>query len=46
MTQFIESLYRLYKNGKVSDIKLKELLTLKKINKHEYEYIISAKNEE
>ena len=43
MSQFIESLSRLYKNDKVSDNTLNKLLSDKKINKHEYEYIISVK---
>lgn len=43
MNQFIESLSRLYKNNKVSDITLNKLLLDKKINKQEYEYIISVK---
>ena len=46
MSQFVESLYRLYKNDKINDNKLNELLTNKKITKQEYEYIISAKNAE
>ena len=44
MTQFIESLQRLYKENKVSNQKLERLLTDKKINKQEYDYIIAAKN--
>ena len=44
MNQFIESLYRLYKQDKITNDKLKELLTKKKITQQEYEYIISAKN--
>ena len=46
MSQFIESLYRLYQQDKINDDKLKELLTKKKINQQEYDYIISAKNVE
>ena len=45
MNQLIESLYRLYKDGKVSDATLDRLLSDKKINKQEYEFIISVKNE-
>ena len=45
MTQFIESLCRLYKDGKVSDATLEKLLSDKKINKQEYLLIIAAKNE-
>lgn len=44
MNQFIESLCRLYKDDKVSKLTLDKLLTDNKINKQEYEYIISAKN--
>ena len=44
MSQFVESLYRLYKNEKINKTKLDELLTSKKINQQEYDYIISAKN--
>lgn len=43
MNQFVESLARLYKDGKVNEKKLKELLSLKKINQTEYDYIISVK---
>ena len=44
MNQFIESLYRLYKFDRIDAKKLDELLTSKKINQQEYDYIISAKN--
>ena len=44
MNQFVESLWRLYKNSRVDDKKLNELLMSNKITKQEYEYIISAKN--
>lgn len=44
MNQFIESLSRLYKENKIDDKKLKELLSNKKISKQEYDYIISVKN--
>ena len=44
MTQFIESLYRLCKEEKVSNETLKKMLISKKISKQEYEYIVSAKN--
>ena len=43
MNQFIESLARLYKTDKIDNKKLDELLTSKKINKQEYDYIISVK---
>ena len=41
MTQFVESLCRLYKANKVDIVKLDELLSNNKITKEEYEYIIS-----
>ena len=44
MNQFIESLCRLYKFDRIDANKLHELLTSKKINQQEYDYIISAKN--
>ena len=43
MSQFIESIARLYKYNKIDDAKLSGLLTSKKINKQEYDYIISVK---
>lgn len=43
MSQFVESLTRLYQINKIDENKLKELLTNKKINQQEYDYIISAK---
>ena len=43
MNQFVESLARLYKDDKVSDGTLNRMLSDKKINKQEYEYIISVK---
>lgn len=44
MTQFVESLYRLYKDNKIDDTALTKLFVSKKINQQEYDYIISAKN--
>lgn len=44
MSQFIESLARLYKADKIDEKKIKELLGSKKINQQEYDYIISVKN--
>lgn len=44
MTQFTESLYRLYKDNKINKNKLDELLTNKKITQAEYDYVISAKD--
>lgn len=43
MNQFVESLARLYKADKINSKKLDELLSFNKINKQEYEYIISVK---
>ena len=42
MRQFVESLARLYKEKKINDKKLKELLNSKKITKQEYDDIISG----
>lgn len=44
MTQLIESLSRLYKDGKISNETLDRLLADNKISKQEYIIIISAKN--
>ena len=46
MTQFIESLARLYKFQKVSKKTIDTLLSDKKITQVEYEYIISSGKEE
>lgn len=43
MSQFVESLTRLYINNKIDETKLTELLTTNKINQQEYDYVISAK---
>lgn len=43
MTQFVESLARLYKANKIDKNKLKELLNAKKINQREYDYISEQK---
>lgn len=43
MTQFVESLARLYKANKIDKNKLKELLNTKKINQQEYDYISKQK---
>ena len=43
MSQFVESLARLYLANKVDDNKLNELLSSNKINEQEYEYIVSVK---
>jgi hypothetical protein len=46
MNQFVESLCRLYKANKIDMKKLGELLALNKITQQEYNYVISAKNEQ
>ena len=45
MSQFVESLARLYRSDKISVTKIKKILDSKKINQQEYDYIISAKKE-
>lgn len=45
MTQFVESLSRLYKNNKIDKKKLNNLLSLKKISQQEYNYIIKQKQD-
>lgn len=42
MSQFVESLARLYKDDKIDKKKLEDLLLNKKINQTEYDYIISV----
>lgn len=42
MTQFVESLYRLFKNKHIKKEKINELFASKKITQQEYDYIISA----
>lgn len=42
MSQFVESLARLFKENKIDEQKLKGLLSSKKINQQEYDYIISG----
>lgn len=44
MIQLVESLCRLYALNKIDIKQIDRLLTSKKINKQEYDYIISAKN--
>lgn len=46
MNNFVESLCRLYRDNKINIEKLGELLASHKITKQEYDYIISAKNEQ
>lgn len=43
MNQFVESLARLYQTNRIDNQKLQQLLDNKKINRQEYDYIISAK---
>ena len=43
MSQFVESLYRLYGDNRIGKSHLDRLLTNKKINQQEYDYVISAK---
>ncbi len=43
MSQFVNSLYRLYGASKINKEKLDALLVSNKITRNEYEYIISAK---
>lgn len=40
MTEFVESLKRLYVNGKITDVILKRLVESKKISTKEFNYII------
>ena len=44
MQQFIESLCRLYSDGKISDVTLNKLLASHSISEQDYLLIISAKN--
>lgn len=44
MNQFVESLRRLYKEGKINISTLSKFLGSKKINRQEYDYITSAEN--
>lgn len=43
MTQFVESLYRLYDAQKITENTLKELLNNKKITQQQYNYILTGK---
>lgn len=43
MSQFVESLARLFRDDRIDANKLNDLLASKKINKQEYDYIISVK---
>ena len=42
MNLFVDSLFRLYKNGQVTKEKINALLSSEKITQQEYDYIISA----
>ena len=42
MTQFVDSLYRLYKAKRINKDKIDAFLSSKKITQQEYDYIISA----
>lgn len=42
MSQFVESLYRLYKAKRIQKEKIDAFLSSKKITQQEYDYIISA----
>ena len=42
MSQFVESLYRLYKAKRIQKEKIDSFLSSKKITQQEYDYIISA----
>lgn len=44
MNQLIESLCRLYKDGKISNETLDRMLKENKITKHDYTLIIAANN--
>ena len=45
MNQFVESLSRLYKENKIDKKKLNSLLSSKKINQTEYNYILKQKED-
>ena len=45
MTQFVESLARLYKDNKISKNNIDTFLSTKKITQTEYKYIISTREE-
>ena len=45
MNQFVESLFRLYKDNKIDKKKLNSLLSSKKINQTEYNYILKQKED-
>lgn len=45
MNQFVESLSRLYKDNKIDKKKLNSLLSSKKINQTEYNYILKQKED-
>ena len=45
MNKFVESLSRLYKENKIDKKKLNSLLSSKKINQTEYNYILKQKED-
>jgi hypothetical protein len=45
MSQFVESLRRLYQSNKIGDAQLKKMFASKKINQEEYDYITARKEE-
>ena len=45
MREFIESLYRLYEHNEIQKQIIDNLLSSRKINQQEYDYIISAQRE-
>lgn len=46
MTEFVESLKRLYMDGKVTDVILKRLVESKKISTEEFNYIVGKEDDE
>lgn len=46
MTEFVESLKRLYVHGKVTDVILKRLVESKKISTEEFNYIVGKEDDE
>ena len=46
MTEFVESLTRMYQDGKVTDVILKRLLESKKISNEEFNYIKKGVNDQ
>lgn len=44
MSQFVESLYRLYRDKRINKEKLDALLASKKISQQEHDYVMTAEN--